>query len=1077
MVAIKVMNPALAATSPPRKRFLREARSSAAVRHENIVAIHAVEEQPVPYLVMEYIPGKTLQQWQDEHGPLDPVDVLKFGQQIAAGLAAAHAQGLIHRDIKPANILLDTSIEARIKITDFGLARAVDDASMTQSGLIAGTPMYMAPEQARGQTLDHRADLFSLGTVLYTMASGRPPFRASNTIAVLKRVCEDTPRPVSEVIPGSPRWLDEIITKLHAKEPDDRFQTAKEVADLLARCQSEFQHAGQVTCVPLASAGSVSARSTPTDSTIVRPANRLPKSSETSEVSPPRTGKPSAKALLGLLAIAALIPILWYALPPSPKPLAIDRSGCRMTSAEPGGDGRSLTTSATTGWHGWPADAPQPAIAPFNAEQAKQHQKAWAEFLKVPVEYTNSLGMKFRLIPPGEFTMGSTAEEIAAALKDVGENKHWQECIQSEAPQHKVILTQPIYLGVNEVTQAEYEKVMGSNPSHFAPMGAGKEAVTGLETADHPVEMVSWNDAAEFCAKLSQQEKLKPFYFRAGETITPLDGTGYRLPSEAEWECACRAGTATKYWIGDQDEDLVRAGWFNVNSGGRTNVVRKLKDNPFGLYDVHGNVWELLQDGWDATYYDQFSEKPAINPNSPFSAGSRRVFRGGERNHTASVCRSSGRAADDPTYRDPGVGFRVSLTVEAVRQALKVTGPAMPKGVATNTHSGSRETSDDARRMAAPGRPSDALPNTKKTAEGGHPTQTTPSAPALDPIDFAAERQAAERVLKLKRGTGWLLKDVKGNYWDLKEPLPQEPFFINHAALQDIDLTDEELAGLAGCRGFETLNLKGNPKLTAAGLKSLGPLPGLKFLDLSHTACARDSLEFIAIYPKLERLSILVSGDSRAGIMQTLPPCPRLISLVTTHLSGSVGDEGLKTIVRQCPCLAELTLMDDEVRSLAPLAQLQKLQYFQCQGTHLTEAGINALNDSPALEKLMVDYPDRQIVQRLIKLDRKLRELTLRETGNGRAMGITDPADWMPVTRFTNLEKLTADGFIAIDAAALQAVATMPRLKSFVVYSGSIPEDQRDTFRNFTADDIAAFRKARPDVQLNIDGQEYPATK
>ena len=159
------------------------------------------------------------------------------------------------------------------------------------------------------------------------------------------------------------------------------------------------------------------------------------------------------------------------------------------------------------------------------------------------MEYTNSIGMKFRLIPPGEFLMGSTPEEIEAALKDVGEDKHWQECIKSEAPQHKVILTQPIYLGVNEVTQAEYEKVMGKNPSHFAPTGMGKEAVAGMETADHPVEMVSWNDAAEFCAKLSKQEKLKPFYFRAGETITPLDGTGYRLPSEAEWEFACRAGT------------------------------------------------------------------------------------------------------------------------------------------------------------------------------------------------------------------------------------------------------------------------------------------------------------------------------------------------------------------------------------------------------------------------------------------------------------------------------------------------------------------------------------------------------
>jgi formylglycine-generating enzyme required for sulfatase activity len=144
----------------------------------------------------------------------------------------------------------------------------------------------------------------------------------------------------------------------------------------------------------------------------------------------------------------------------------------------------------------------------------KQHQEEWAAYLKVPVEYTNSIGMKFRLIPPGEFTMGSSAEEIAAALKDVDPNdKRWQECIKSEAPQHKVILTQPIYLGVNEVTQAEYEKVMGVNPSHFAPMGMGKEAVAGLETAEHPVEMVSWNDAAEFCAKLSKQEELKPFYF------------------------------------------------------------------------------------------------------------------------------------------------------------------------------------------------------------------------------------------------------------------------------------------------------------------------------------------------------------------------------------------------------------------------------------------------------------------------------------------------------------------------------------------------------------------------------------
>ena len=120
-------------------------------------------------------------------------DILRIGGQIARGLAAAHEQGLIHRDIKPGNILLESGIEQNVKITDFGLARAADDASLSQSGVIAGTPLYMAPEQAKGEPPDPRADLFSLGSVLYTMASGRPPFRAASPLAVLKRVAEDTP--------------------------------------------------------------------------------------------------------------------------------------------------------------------------------------------------------------------------------------------------------------------------------------------------------------------------------------------------------------------------------------------------------------------------------------------------------------------------------------------------------------------------------------------------------------------------------------------------------------------------------------------------------------------------------------------------------------------------------------------------------------------------------------------------------------------------------------------------------------------------------------------------------------------
>ncbi|MCE9528743.1 MAG: protein kinase, partial [Planctomycetales bacterium] len=245
-VAIKMMNPRLAATSPPRKRFLREARAAAAIRHENIVQVYSVEEQPLPYLVMEYISGGTLQQKLDAKGPLTTTEVLHLGRQIAAGLAAAHASGLIHRDIKPGNILIEEGAEQKVKITDFGMARAADDASMTRSGVVSGTPMYMAPEQAQGQTLDHRADLFSLGSVLYQMACGRPPFRATTAIAVLRRVVEDTPRPLQEILPEIPDWLVAIVSKLHAKKPEERFQSAKEVADLLARCQSELQLRGNV---------------------------------------------------------------------------------------------------------------------------------------------------------------------------------------------------------------------------------------------------------------------------------------------------------------------------------------------------------------------------------------------------------------------------------------------------------------------------------------------------------------------------------------------------------------------------------------------------------------------------------------------------------------------------------------------------------------------------------------------------------------------------------------------------------------------------------------------------------------
>ncbi len=240
-VAIKVLAPQLATSAAARSRFAREARAAAAVVHDHVVAIHAVDSwNGLPYLVMPAIAGCSLQDRVDRDGPLQVKEVLRIGMQTAQGLDAAHAQGLVHRDVKPSNILLENGVE-RVKLTDFGLARAVDDASLTQSGVVAGTPQYMSPEQARGEAVDHRSDLFSLGSVLYFMCAGRPPFRADSTPAVLRRVCDDRPRPLREVNPEIPHWLAVIIERLHAKNAADRYQSAAEVAEVMARCLAALQ--------------------------------------------------------------------------------------------------------------------------------------------------------------------------------------------------------------------------------------------------------------------------------------------------------------------------------------------------------------------------------------------------------------------------------------------------------------------------------------------------------------------------------------------------------------------------------------------------------------------------------------------------------------------------------------------------------------------------------------------------------------------------------------------------------------------------------------------------------------------
>lgn len=218
--AIKILTPHYASSKAARQRFEREAQAAAAVVHDNVIAIHGVAEfNGVPYLVMPYIKDQSLQKRIDREGSLSVAEILRIAMQSARGLAAAHEQGLVHRDIKPANILLPENVE-RVMITDFGLARAADDASLTRSGVIAGTPQYMSPEQARGEGIDARSDLFSLGSVMYAMSTGHPPFRAETPYGILRRITDNPPRPVRELNPGIPDWLCGIVSRLHAKNAD-----------------------------------------------------------------------------------------------------------------------------------------------------------------------------------------------------------------------------------------------------------------------------------------------------------------------------------------------------------------------------------------------------------------------------------------------------------------------------------------------------------------------------------------------------------------------------------------------------------------------------------------------------------------------------------------------------------------------------------------------------------------------------------------------------------------------------------------------------------------------------------------
>lgn len=546
-VALKVMRAELASSEQMRRRFLREAQATAAIEHPNIVHIYQVgEDRGVPYLAMPFLKGETLDARLQREGRLPAPEVVRIGKQVADGLAAAHEHGLIHRDIKPANIWLEAST-GWVKIVDFGLARAaVDDTHLTATGTVLGTPAYMAPEQARSESVDHRCDLFSLGAVLYRMTTGELPFKGKDTMSILMSLANTVPKPVHELYPGTPRPLSDLIAQLLAKDQNKRPASAKAVSQALTEVES--------------------------DRTVLLEQPRQP-----------------ARA-------SRLLPVVWkLAALPWRLGVGLYRMPGRKGKIARWVVGIFLVLLLLNRLGNMLSDPKQVA-----------KQGTASKELQPEGMITNSIGMKLALLPAGEFLMGSPDMEKERA---------------GESAPRTVKIAKSFYIGVTEVTQAQFREVTGKNPAFFQ------------ESVSNPVELVPWEDAVDFCNKLSELPKEKEAKRR------------YRLPTEEEWEYACRAGTTTPFHSGDSLSS--HQANFNGNNPygdaqrgpyiGRTTTVGNYKANAFGLHDMHGNVWEWCSG----------------------NGAEGRVLRGGSWFGSAARCRSAVRNIPAPSARDNDIGFRV----------------------------------------------------------------------------------------------------------------------------------------------------------------------------------------------------------------------------------------------------------------------------------------------------------------------------------------------------------------------------------------------------------------------------------
>jgi len=714
VVALKTLPPSAADSEEKVKRFRREAKNAAMLSHPNIVTTHdAHESNGVYFLVMEYVPGKDLGKSVKQSGPLPVAEAVDYVIQAAKGLEYAHSQGIVHRDIKPGNLVLDA--DGTVKVLDLGLARldtsngttATTEEELTSSHGVMGTASYMSPEQAANtHDVDARSDIYSLGCTLYFLLTGRPPYKEGTFLNTVLAHRDKPIPPLETQRHDVPEELVAVYRRMLAKNPEGRYQSMTEVIAALSGPAAGKQ-------------------------VIIDTSSRDPSLTVERKPLPTRKGAPRRWWMIGsmatLLLVAGVVLTVVFKIITAAGTLIVevnepdaevqvDGSKIKITTSKDGQRVKirvkegihtltvtkggfqtftkevvvksggvvtikvrlepprtSVTSKITPKPSSSPAELPSkpsdppPAIAPFDADQAKQHQQAWAEYLGLPVEREIDLGegtkMTFVLIPPGEFLMGSTAEEQARFLEDArADGDPWTiDRIPSEGPQHRVRITKPFAVSRHEVTRGQFRQFVEETGYKTYAEQDGIGGVGFLDgkhvrdprfiwsaylgfphTDDHPVVNVSWNDARAFCKWLSKKQGVK-----------------YDLPTEAQWEYACRAGTTTFWHCGDSDTTLYECAWFFGNSGARIHPVAQLKPNAWGLYDMHGNVWDWCADWYGADYYTQALPS---DPSGP-TAGQRRVCRGGGWHRWAPCCRSAYRHMMWPHHSYANLGFRVASEI------------------------------------------------------------------------------------------------------------------------------------------------------------------------------------------------------------------------------------------------------------------------------------------------------------------------------------------------------------------------------------------------------------------------------